>query len=220
MSAQSKRDLPTWFKDSIVCWYDPKRQGCTNENMAENPILKDLSGNGLDMTCYNFAWTDESGIASDRSIAFDGVNNVCIVENDSIETSLKNDFTVIAKRIIYPSQIGKCTVISNSKTSGIGAFIFEIKDGGGFRSLSYGGNSQVITPPFNELAISVLTKTSYNGQSFIPGNVPSTNALFLGGARHPDYFSQYLKGNIYSAFVFNRTLTDEEIEYVKTNLID
>lgn len=48
--------------DSLVCWYDIKRQGCTNESMKSNPVLKDLSGNGHDATCYNFAWSGMSGI--------------------------------------------------------------------------------------------------------------------------------------------------------------
>lgn len=48
--------------DSMVLWYDLKRQGATNESMAANPKLIDLSGNGHDATCYNFAWTEMSGI--------------------------------------------------------------------------------------------------------------------------------------------------------------
>jgi hypothetical protein len=52
----------SFLKDNIILWYDLKRQGATNENMANNPILKDLSGNGHDATCYNFAWSRMSGI--------------------------------------------------------------------------------------------------------------------------------------------------------------
>ena len=47
---------------SMVLWYDLKKQGATNESMAENPVLRDLSGNGHDATCYNFAWTGMSGV--------------------------------------------------------------------------------------------------------------------------------------------------------------
>ena len=54
--------IPKAIKDSMVLWYDLKRQGATNENMAENPVLRDLSGNGHDATCYNFAWAGKSGI--------------------------------------------------------------------------------------------------------------------------------------------------------------
>lgn len=54
--------IPPAIKNSMVLWYDTARQGATNESMAENPILKDLSGNGHDITCYNFAWSGMSGI--------------------------------------------------------------------------------------------------------------------------------------------------------------
>lgn len=48
--------------DSLVCWYDIGKQQCTNESMASNPTLRDLSGNGHDATCYNFAWSGMSGV--------------------------------------------------------------------------------------------------------------------------------------------------------------
>lgn len=48
--------------DSLVCWYDIGKQQCTNESMASNPVLADLSGNGHDITCYNFAWSGMSGV--------------------------------------------------------------------------------------------------------------------------------------------------------------
>lgn len=47
--------------EHMVLWYDIKRQGATNESMASNPVLRDLSGNGHDATCYNFAWSGMSG---------------------------------------------------------------------------------------------------------------------------------------------------------------
>ena len=48
--------------DSLVCWYDIGKQQCTNESMAANPVLADLSGNGHDIECFNFAWAGMSGI--------------------------------------------------------------------------------------------------------------------------------------------------------------
>lgn len=51
-----------YIQSSLIAWYDIKRQGCTNESMKSNPVLKDLSGNGHDATCYNFAWSGNSGI--------------------------------------------------------------------------------------------------------------------------------------------------------------
>ena len=52
------------IKDAMLLWYDLKRQGATNESMAENPVLTDLSGNGHDATCYNFGWGGMSGVGS------------------------------------------------------------------------------------------------------------------------------------------------------------
>lgn len=37
-------------------------QGCSNETMQENPVLRDLSGNGHDAICYNFGWSGMSGV--------------------------------------------------------------------------------------------------------------------------------------------------------------
>lgn len=54
--------IPPAIKNAMVLWYDIARQGATNESMAENPILKDLSGNGHDIECFNFGWSGMSGI--------------------------------------------------------------------------------------------------------------------------------------------------------------
>lgn len=53
---------PPEIKAACMLWYDIARQGCTNEGMAANPVLRDLSGNGHDATCHNFAWAGMSGI--------------------------------------------------------------------------------------------------------------------------------------------------------------
>lgn len=56
--------ISSLIKKAMILWYDLKRQGATNETMKVNPILKDLSGNGHDASCYNFAWSGMSGIGS------------------------------------------------------------------------------------------------------------------------------------------------------------
>ena len=69
-------ELPQWFKDSVVCWYDVERQGCTNENMKAMQTrtgrakLLDLSGNGLDMDLFGFNWGSDSGV--DEGLNFSG----------------------------------------------------------------------------------------------------------------------------------------------------
>lgn len=48
--------------DSLILWVDPKKQQATNESMAKNPKLTDLSGNGHDIDLFNFSWSGMSGI--------------------------------------------------------------------------------------------------------------------------------------------------------------
>ena len=59
---QAGYDIGQGIMQSMVLWYDLKKQGATNESMATTPTLIDHSGNGHDATCYNFAWTGMSGV--------------------------------------------------------------------------------------------------------------------------------------------------------------
>ena len=59
---RERSDTGSRVLQSLVLRYDPGEQGCTNESMAENPVLRDLSGNGHDAVCHNFAWAGMSGI--------------------------------------------------------------------------------------------------------------------------------------------------------------
>lgn len=45
--------------DGLIARYSAR--GLTNEEMSQNPILKDLSGNGHDIQLHNFAWSGMSG---------------------------------------------------------------------------------------------------------------------------------------------------------------
>ena len=85
------------IKDNMVLWYDLKRQGATNETMAANPKLIDLSGNGHDATCYNFAWSGMSGIGGFpfsfgvNKINFPTWNYTTILERTDNSIKLKLD---------------------------------------------------------------------------------------------------------------------------------
>ncbi len=50
------------LKKHMLGWYDVKRQGCTNESLAENPVLEDLSGNNHPLELKNFAFGGLSGM--------------------------------------------------------------------------------------------------------------------------------------------------------------
>lgn len=52
------------LKSHMIGWYDVKRQGCTNESLAENPVLEDLSGNNHPLELRNFVFGGLSGMGS------------------------------------------------------------------------------------------------------------------------------------------------------------
>ena len=114
--------IPYSIKNNMVLWYDIKRQGATNKTMKVNPILKDLSGNGYDATCYNFAWNRQSGISSyfDFNLLKYGSNCGKYVK-DVTETSFiyyhpGNDKSVMVNAnnyVVYPFQI-KVTGITDT----------------------------------------------------------------------------------------------------------
>lgn len=50
------------LKSHMLGWYDVKMQGCTNESLAENPVLEDLSGKNHPLELRNFAFGRLSGM--------------------------------------------------------------------------------------------------------------------------------------------------------------
>ena len=79
-----------------------KKQGATNENMTNNPILKDLSGNDHDATCYNFAWSGMSGIGG---YVYDLVGSTYSIVNNNIATIISNEHAVSGSIITSPKRI-------------------------------------------------------------------------------------------------------------------
>ena len=212
--------IPKAIKDAMVLWYDIKRQGATNESMAENPVLRDLSGNGHDATCYNFAWTEESGISTTNypnALVSDGVDDYAQV----LELPLLNreqGYTVIAKRT-YLNDAKGCLASYRSVSGTDGPFAMEIVEIN--RTDSFGGKTTLTSIP--EL-ITWQRKDSYNGISIFytgPGFDDTARCLNIFKL-NPDSIGFNYVGKIalYSLILFKRDLTDEEIEWVKTNLIE
>lgn len=80
---------------SLILWYDIAKQQATNEGMAATPMLRDLSGNGHDATCYNFAWSGMSGIGG---YAISPFNNW--IANTNVTFTVQSNY--------------KCTIVSGS----------------------------------------------------------------------------------------------------------
>lgn len=88
-------NLDKYVKPDV--YYDVKKQGLTNDTPDEDWYLKDFSGNGRDMTLYNYARTPESGINEEGGLQSDGVDDYGQFVGD---LGLK-DYTVVIDRA-YP----------------------------------------------------------------------------------------------------------------------
>lgn len=88
-------NLDKYVKPDI--YYNVKKQGLTNDTPDEDWYLKDFSGNGRDMTLYNYARTPESGINEEGGLQSDGVDDYGQFVGD---LRLK-DYTVVIDRA-YP----------------------------------------------------------------------------------------------------------------------
>lgn len=155
-----------------------------------------------------------------HALVLDGVDDYTLTEN----LPLLNDFTVIGKRtFINPDEMGtfasKSTLVYPDILRSDGAFIMDCNSGDGFLVAVYGLGSQNI---IYKDGISYMTPYYYNGTTeLIKGTSNDTSELRLGAIRSLEVdTTRLMRGAIYSFILFDRTLTNDEIDWVKTNLIE
>lgn len=214
--------IPERIKESMVLWYDTVRQGCTNESMSANPMLTDLSGNGHDAECRNFAWTEQSGISTadyPGALVSDGVDDMAIATKPVL-----TDYTLIVKRQI-PATRSSYGVVATTRNQPGGtkmSFSFEAIQPDNNDTcvlMNYQLSGQTVDLDIAN-PVSWMTPKSYNGQNIARGSILTDSDklyLFCGGLLVT--YAEFLQVALYSFILFNRTLTQDEIGWVKTNLI-
>lgn len=163
-----------------------------------------------------------------NALVSDGVDDYCLVEGLPL-LNKEDGYTVIAKR----EWIGDVNSKSQgfvSKGSGVtwtdGAFYFECVEGGGtslFNRVFSNNNSKPgnnIVSSFAQENLTYLTTAKYNNSDIVNvGDGVDTDKLVV--FRLSTLVSNfYASISLYSLLLFNRDLTTEEIEWVKTNLIE
>lgn len=203
-----------------IAKYDPT--GHTNEDMAEYPVLTDLTGNGHDITCHNFAWTEESGINTTLhkgALVSDGVDDYGVCENFPILTKEKG-YTICAIREIISENDRSRVLVSNAlsivTTEDLGAFYFERIDTSNNQCNSF-GSSYPVDNLEKSLGFSYQTSVLYNGKRTPKGsNVGSPYLRIFSWIS----ISHYISAALYSLEIYDRDLTPYQIEAVKKRLMD
>lgn len=214
--------IPPAILSALVCWYSPRRQGCTNEGMRANPVLRDLSGNGLDMECLNFAWNEASGVDSDGNLSYDGIDDFSVARG----IPALSDFSVISsidmrgdrQKFVLLSTLtdltsrefeGNCVV----ETATCDAQV--ISYGQGTRPVpavrNRNGKAIIHTTP--TYATQGDTKSEYPRGTLAPAPSTLLFALVPG-------WNVYAKSILHSFILFNRTLSDSEADWVIRNITD
>lgn len=215
--------IPSAILSALVCWYSPRRQGCTNEGMRADPVLRDLSGNGLDMECLNFAWNEASGVDSDGNLSYDGIDDISVARG----VPALSDFSVISSIDMRGPHNGKFVLLSTE--TDLTSREFESKcvvetatyDA---QVISFGKVTRPVPAVANNKGKAIIhttptyatqgdTKSEYPRGTLAPG--PST-LLF---ALVPGY-GVYAKSILHSFILFNRTLSDSEADWVIRNITD
>lgn len=192
------------FHESLVdAWF---MSGYANGDSPAS--IRGVKGN--EIVLRNFAFTSESGFgegAYEGGLVFDGVDDYGICTGLPIMT----DYTVICRRALENN--ANNVVASKSAKISIGAFIFEY---GNNATYSFSEYTSIGLTVNLEDSVSWQTKTSYNGNTIVTGDVADTDTLTLGVIREGD--SRLLEGAIYYFALYNKSLTPEEIEEEKVKL--
>lgn len=141
------------------------------------------------------------------ALVFDGIDDYGFCKN----IPLLKDYTIIAKR---KDCNGGC--LFNKGVNTRGAFILE---GFGFTSNTYNFGQGQNKNLLNNDIITWQNKNSYNQQSLIIGNdLDRTNQIIIGKLIDTD--TRILKGAFYSAYLFDRSLDEQEIKSFIRKYID
>lgn len=124
------------------------------------------------------------------------------------------DYTVIADRTWFAEKVDNGVFMSKALEQN-GAFILEYKQGDKWDTYSYYSATNINIDKDNSIVYQ--TKNKYNEQTIYPGDKQDTDTLFIGTIRKDD--SRSFIGCHSDILIFNRTLTEYELSWVKNNMM-
>ena len=198
-------NLDKYVKPDI--YYNVKKQGLTNDTPDEDWYLKDFSGNGRDMTLYNYARTPESGINEEGGLQSDGVVDYGQFVGD---LGLK-DYTVVIDRAYNNLINNQVPLISSNIVEDKTPFIVEHwNTGSNAISFSYGASRTTDIPL--DINKKIVYQSTYSYMGYV---IPKGNAISTGGGITLGKFGngvQYSAICLWSLMLFPYSMSEFLIE--------
>lgn len=181
-------------------------------SIIDVPIVSEEVFNNKEETNIYYDFGTNKDIEIDVEMIANYPNQLCYDGKSyavAYELPILTDYTIIADRTWF---VDKQERVFISKTTGQnGAFIFEYKTPANNKTYSYYQQNDIVIDNNNKVVYQ--TKNSYNGTTIQAGDKQDTDVLYIGNIIVPD--SRSFIGCHGDILLFNRTLTDDELDLVK-----
>lgn len=186
-------------------------------SIIDVPIISEEIFNNKEETIIYYDFGTNKDIEIDVELIANYPNQLCY-DGKSYAVAyglpILTDYTIIADRTWFAEKVDNGVFMSKALEQN-GAFILEYKQGDKWNTYSYYSATNINIDKDNSIVYQ--TKNKYNEQTIYPGDKQDTDTLFIGNIRKDD--SRSFIGCHGDILLFNRTLTEYEISWVKNNMM-
>ena len=186
-------------------------------SIIDVPIISEEIFNNKEETNIYYDFGTNKDIEIDVELIANYPNQLCYDGKSyavAYELPILTDYTIIANRTWFAEKVNNGVFMSKALGQN-GAFILEYKQVDRWNTDSYYLATSVNVDKDNSIVYQ--TKNKYNEQTIYPGDKQDTDTLFIGTIRKGD--SRSFIGCHSDILLFNRTLTEYEISWVKNNVM-
>ena len=186
-------------------------------SIIDVPIISEEIFNNKEETNIYYDFGTNKDIEIDVELIANYPNQLCY-DGKSYAVAyglpILTDYTIIADRTWFAEKVDNGIFMSKALEQN-GAFILEYKQGDKWNTFSYYSATNINIDKDNSIVYQ--TKNKYNEQTIYPGDKQDTDTLFIGTIRKDD--SRSFIGCHGDILIFNRTLTEYELSWVKNNMM-
>lgn len=182
-------------------------------SVIDIPIISEEIFNNKEESNIYYDFGTYKDIEIDVELIADYPNQLCYDGKSygvAYDMPILTDYTIIANRTWFAEKVFNGIFMSKALEQN-GAFIFEYKQNDKWVTYSYYSATNINIDKDNSIVYQ--TKNKYNEQTIYPGDKQDTDTLFIGTIRKDD--TRTFIGCHGDILLFNRTLTDNELDLVK-----